>query len=157
MALVPTSSAPGVGPGLPPPPSVHPSYSGGPVSGPPPPPDQGHPSANSNQFFDDMDPNTLPPELKKEGSDWFAVFSQKTKRVLDVNLVHTLMHERYVVLHLFSHIPDGRVLVSFAASASQPMASILPQAAIAPHRSTTPRREQRLGMPRWLFTTLSTN
>jgi glucose repression regulatory protein TUP1 len=38
----------------------------------------------------------VPPELKKEGSDWFAIFNPKVKRVLDVSLVHTLMHERYV-------------------------------------------------------------
>ena len=38
----------------------------------------------------------MPPELKKEGSDWFAIFNPKVKRVLDVSLVHTLMHERYV-------------------------------------------------------------
>lgn len=34
--------------------------------------------------------------MKKDGSDWFAVFNPKVKRVLDVNLVHTLMHERCV-------------------------------------------------------------
>jgi glucose repression regulatory protein TUP1 len=103
ILTLPTSSAPGVGPGLPPPPSVHTSYSSGPVSGHPPTSDQAHPSANSissigaqgNQYFDDMDPATVPPELKKDGADWFAVFSPKTKRVLDVNLVHTLVHERW--------------------------------------------------------------
>lgn len=49
-------------------------------------------------FLDDLDPHNVPPELKKEGSDWFAVFNPKVKRVLDVSLVHTLMHERYVLL-----------------------------------------------------------
>jgi WD40 repeat protein len=34
--------------------------------------------------------------MKKEGSDWFAIFNPNVKRVLDVSLVHTLMHERYV-------------------------------------------------------------
>lgn len=42
----------------------------------------------------DMDPDDIPKELKKEGSDWMAIFNPKVKRVLDVNLVHTLMHER---------------------------------------------------------------
>ena len=42
----------------------------------------------------DMDPDEIPKELKKEGSDWMAIFNPKVKRVLDVNLVHTLMHER---------------------------------------------------------------
>jgi glucose repression regulatory protein TUP1 len=56
-------------------------------------------SAGSNGGFpDDLDPHNVPPELKKEGSDWFAVFNPKVKRVLDVSLVHTLMHERYVGL-----------------------------------------------------------
>ena len=36
----------------------------------------------------------MPLELKKEGSNWLAIFNPK--RVLDVGLVHTLMHERYV-------------------------------------------------------------
>ena len=42
--------------------------------------------------------NNIPPEFEKEeGSDWFAIFfNPKVKRVLDVSLVHTLMHERYV-------------------------------------------------------------
>ena len=36
------------------------------------------------------------PEFKKEGNDWFAIFNPKVKRELDVNLVHTLEHERCV-------------------------------------------------------------
>lgn len=47
-------------------------------------------------FLDDIDLHNVPPESKKEGSDWFAIFNPKVKRVLDVNLVHTLMHERFV-------------------------------------------------------------
>lgn len=46
------------------------------------------------EFLDGIDPANCPPELKKEGSDWFAVWNPKVKRVLDVNLVHTLSHER---------------------------------------------------------------
>jgi len=38
---------------------------------------------------------SVPPELKKEGGDWFAIFNPNAKRALDVNLVHTLHHERY--------------------------------------------------------------
>ena len=51
--------------------------------------------ANSS-FPDDLDIHTGAPELKKEGSDWFAIFNPNVKRVLDVSLVHTLMHERCV-------------------------------------------------------------
>ena len=43
--------------------------------------------------MDDLDPATLPPELKKDGSDWWAVFNPNTKRVLDVSLKHSLIHE----------------------------------------------------------------
>jgi hypothetical protein len=47
-------------------------------------------------FPEDLDIHTIPPEYKREGSDWYAVFNPKVKRVLDVQLVHNLMHERYV-------------------------------------------------------------
>jgi hypothetical protein len=40
----------------------------------------------------------LPRELKKEGSDWVALFNPKVKKVLDVDLVHTLVHDSYVRL-----------------------------------------------------------
>ena len=53
-------------------------------------------SGGTGSFLDDIDLHNVPPELKKEGSDWFAIFNPKVKRVLDVNLVHTLMHERFV-------------------------------------------------------------
>lgn len=45
---------------------------------------------------------SVPPELKKEGSDWFAIFNGKEgsggvkKKTLDVGLMHALMHERFV-------------------------------------------------------------
>lgn len=53
-----------------------------------------------------LDPQNVPPDMKKEGPDWFAVFHAtatgkdgkgKLKRGLDVTLVHTLMHERCVL------------------------------------------------------------
>lgn len=44
----------------------------------------------------DLDIRTIPHEYKREGSDWYVVFNPKVKRVLDVQLVHTLMHERCV-------------------------------------------------------------
>ncbi len=42
--------------------------------------------------FLDLDIHSIPPELKKEASDWFAVFNPKIERTLDISLVHTLMH-----------------------------------------------------------------
>jgi general transcriptional corepressor TUP1 len=58
----------------------------------------------------DLDPDEVPRELKKEGSDWLAIFNPKVKRVLDVNLVHTLMHESVVCCVRFS--PDGKYLAT---------------------------------------------
>jgi general transcriptional corepressor TUP1 len=58
----------------------------------------GGPGSSGGQFTDDVDVLNVPPELKKEGSDWFAVFNSKVKRVLDVSLAHTLIHERCVAL-----------------------------------------------------------
>ncbi len=54
-----------------------------------------------SSFPDDLDPHNVPGEFKKEGSDWFAIFNHKVKRVLDVTLVHTLMHERWVSFACF--------------------------------------------------------
>jgi len=54
------------------------------------------PISENSSFLDELDPLSVPSELKKEGSDWFAIFNPKIKRALDVNLVHTLHHERYV-------------------------------------------------------------
>lgn len=89
------------GPGLPPPPSAHPAYAPGPGNPPPGGPIESNPgasgalapagSASGSQFPDDLDPHNVPPEWKKEGVDWFAVFNPKVKRVLDVSLVHTVM------------------------------------------------------------------
>jgi general transcriptional corepressor TUP1 len=54
----------------------------------------GPPSAiPDTDYTDEFDPFTAGPERKKEGQDWWAVWSSKSKRVLDVNLVHTLVHD----------------------------------------------------------------
>nr|UOP57133.1 putative general transcription repressor [Thecaphora frezii] len=58
----------------------------------------------------DMDPDDVPRELKKEGSDWLAIFNPKVKRVLDVNLVHTFLHESVVCCVRFS--ADGKYLAT---------------------------------------------
>lgn len=60
--------------------------------------------------WSDLDPDEVPKELKKEGSDWLAIFNPKVKRALDVNLVHTLMHESVVCCVRFS--PDGKYLAT---------------------------------------------
>jgi hypothetical protein len=53
-----------------------------------------------------LDVGSVPAELKKEGSDWFALFNprqavnakREREKVLDVELVHTLTHERFVLI-----------------------------------------------------------
>jgi len=47
----------------------------------------------------DVDINSVPPEHKKEGTDWFAIFNPRATRQLEVLLVRTLMHERCPILH----------------------------------------------------------
>lgn len=56
----------------------------------------------------DVDLPSCPPELKIERPDWFVLFnpSPKVKRVLDVNLVHTLIHDSVVYCVKFSR--DGK-------------------------------------------------
>ncbi|KAF9528664.1 chromatin associated protein [Crepidotus variabilis] len=61
-------------------------------------------------FPDDIYVNTVPPEHKKTGSDWFALFNPQVKRVLDVNLVHTMKHESVVCCVKFS--ADGKYLAT---------------------------------------------
>ncbi|KAF7351441.1 WD40 repeat-like protein [Mycena sanguinolenta] len=63
-------------------------------------------------FLDNADPSIIPAELKKEGSDWFAVFNPRVRpRALgDVSLVHTLMHATVVCCVQFS--ADGRYLAT---------------------------------------------
>lgn len=48
----------------------------------------------SSASLDDFDPRHVSPEFERHGSDWSATFNPKIKKALDVNLVHTLMHER---------------------------------------------------------------
>ena len=58
----------------------------------------------------DMDPDEIPKDLKKEGPDWLAIFNPKVKRTLDVNLVHTFLHESVVCCVRFS--ADGKYLAT---------------------------------------------
>ncbi|KIL56012.1 hypothetical protein M378DRAFT_51282, partial [Amanita muscaria Koide BX008] len=59
---------------------------------------------------DELDIHNVPPEYKREGTDWCAVFNPKVKRVLDVQLVHNLVHESVVCCVRFSS--DGKYLAT---------------------------------------------
>lgn len=54
--------------------------------------------------------DSLRPEQKREGSDWFAIFNPRIPRVLDVDLVHTLSHDSVVCCVRFSY--DGRYVAT---------------------------------------------
>ncbi|KAL8755844.1 MAG: hypothetical protein Q9199_003356 [Rusavskia elegans] len=67
------------------------------------PPHQGHQIINN---LADLELDSLRPEQKREGSDWFAIFNPRIPRVLDVDLKHTLNHDSVVCCVRFSQ--DGR-------------------------------------------------
>lgn len=99
-----------------------------------------------------FDPDTAPKDLKKEGSDWMTMFNPNVKRVLDVGLVHTLVHDSCVSRFRCSHaapscaLTDGALLLraaSSAACASRPTARSSLLAATATRRCTTRRRAPR--------------
>ncbi|KAG4304097.1 hypothetical protein PORY_002461 [Pneumocystis oryctolagi] len=58
----------------------------------------------------DMDPDMIPREFKKEGSDWTVLFNPNIPRVLDINFVHTLEHQSVVCCIRFSN--DGEYLAT---------------------------------------------
>lgn len=78
------------------------------TNAPPPAPSVSH--GQSSLPLSDMDPEIIPRELKKEGSDWTILFNPNVPRVLDINLVHTLEHQSVVCCIRFSH--DGEYLAT---------------------------------------------
>ncbi|KAF7324791.1 Chromatin associated protein [Mycena kentingensis (nom. inval.)] len=63
-------------------------------------------------WLDNPDPAHVPPEHKREGSDWFAVWnpSIRPRKLTDVQLVHTLVHSTVVCCVQFS--ADGRFVAT---------------------------------------------
>ncbi|KAJ7080276.1 chromatin associated protein [Mycena crocata] len=67
--------------------------------------------AQMNDFLADTpDPAGVPPQYKKEGSDWFVLYNPAIPRSLDVSLVHTFIHETVVCCVQFS--ADGKWLAT---------------------------------------------
>ncbi|KAI8332627.1 WD40-repeat-containing domain protein [Chlamydoabsidia padenii] len=93
----------------PPPPSAQRTSSDGVVkqgSGPP----MQHNDPSSGGGFSEMDPETIPANMKVEGQDWFALFNPKAQRYLKVDLLHTFDHGSVVCCVKFS--ADGRYLAA---------------------------------------------
>ncbi|KAJ7173736.1 chromatin associated protein [Mycena filopes] len=97
---------PGSTPALPPPPPPPPAAARlTPTPRLPPRP------AGVNDFLADTpDPSLVPPQWKKEGSDWFVLYNPVIPRTLDVSLVHTFLHETVVCCVQFS--ADGKWLAT---------------------------------------------
>ena len=83
---------------------------------PTPPPNQHQAAAMQQQLPDvgnqlvELPVDSLPPYLKREGEDWYAVFNPRVQRVLDVELVHNLAHPSVVCCVRFSR--DGRCVAT---------------------------------------------
>ncbi|EAU89183.1 transcriptional repressor [Coprinopsis cinerea okayama7 len=67
-------------------------------------------SGQEPHFPEDFDHFSLPPECRKEGQEWFAMFNPKMKRRMDISLMHTLIHESVVCCVRFS--ADGKYLAT---------------------------------------------
>lgn len=65
---------------------------------------------NVGNALADLSPDHLPDQLKKVGSDWHAVFNPQVPRLLDVDLMHNLVHESVVCCVRFSQ--DGRYVAT---------------------------------------------
>ncbi|EGC48297.1 transcriptional repressor TUP1 [Histoplasma capsulatum var. duboisii H88] len=80
---------------------------GAPALAPPPPPDQQPPQHALQQPGSSAQGA---PQPQQEGSDWYAVFNPEVPRVLDVDLVHHLVHDSVVCCVRFSN--DGKYVAT---------------------------------------------
>ncbi|KAL2816381.1 WD40-repeat-containing domain protein [Aspergillus cavernicola] len=76
----------------------------------PTPPSQAAIRDRPGNMLANWNPDDLPPSQKKEGVDWYAVFNPEVQRVLDVELVHHLVHDSVVCCVRFSR--DGKYLAT---------------------------------------------
>ena len=101
----------------------------------------------SSSLTEEFNAHNIPTEFTKKGNDWIAIFNPKVKRVLDVTLVHTLMHDRFVYT---CYLVNGRLTVPFlivscAVSGSRRMGNIWLLVVTARHKYMTRRRVRKLG------------
>ncbi|KAF4555422.1 Transcriptional repressor rco-1-like protein [Elsinoe fawcettii] len=96
--------------------NVKPNFNSPTVPHPTPPPGQNQPMVPYSSIPDvgnqltDLPLDALPPQLKREGDDWYAVFNPRVPRTLDVELVHNLVHPSVVCCVRFSR--DGRFVAT---------------------------------------------
>ncbi|KAJ1933222.1 general transcription repressor [Linderina macrospora] len=57
-----------------------------------------------------MDPDSVPPQLKREGSDWFVIYNPKMPRMMNIENMFTLEHNSVVCCVKFSN--DGKLLAT---------------------------------------------
>lgn len=66
--------------------------------------------SNVGNALAELDLESLPDRFKKVEHDWFAIYNPDVPKTLDVDLVHTLMHESVVCCVRFSH--DGKYVAT---------------------------------------------
>ncbi|KAJ1728191.1 general transcription repressor, partial [Coemansia sp. Benny D160-2] len=101
-AMTPTQVAP--------PPQGMPPQQAAMVRRPSPPPARGAAMGKAVSQLADIDPDTVPANLKREGADWFVIFNPKIPRALNIEHVHTLDHTSVVCCVKFSN--DGKYLAT---------------------------------------------
>ncbi|KAF8973418.1 proteinral transcription repressor [Entomortierella lignicola] len=65
---------------------------------------------NSGSAVWSDDPDSVPPQLKREGPDWFAISNPKVPQLLKIDLVHSMDHSSVVCSVRFS--ADGKYLAT---------------------------------------------
>src|SRR5260370_33651076 len=95
----------------------------------------------------DLRPEQVLLELKKEGSNWWAIFNPSIPRVLDISLSLTLEHERHVDAIAWNNSSGLNLELHkavFFACESLPMGSLMLQDSKMQYRFTI-RRPSREG------------
>ena len=78
--------------------------------GPTPPAAQQQQYPNVGNVLADLNPDEMRADQKREGQDWYAVFNPNIRRILDIDLVNTLVHDSVVCCVRFSY--DGKYVAT---------------------------------------------
>lgn len=69
-----------------------------------------HQAPEGGNSLSDLEINSVAPQHKKTGTDWYAIFNPQVQRILDVDSVHSLQHDSVVCCVKFSH--DGKYIAT---------------------------------------------